>query len=132
MRRSLALLLTTMLALTTACDEDTGDEGGNDTSADDGGEDRAATILGLTGDAANFESDFAANCGIAGCHGPSGNDGNAPALMDRVGALTDEEIVDILLEGVTDGDSGMVMTSQSHLSDQQLANALAYVNANFR
>lgn len=121
-----------MLALTTACDEDSGDEGGGDTSADDGGGDRASTILGLNGDAASFGSLFTANCGIAGCHGPNGNDGAAPALQDRVGPLSDEEIVDILLTGVADGDSGMVMTPQSHLSDQELADALAYVNANFR
>jgi mono/diheme cytochrome c family protein len=95
-------------------------------------EDRQTTILGLEGDAAAGEAVFAANCGTTDCHGPDGSGGvDAPApgppmpLTTLVQAREDDAIVRVMLDGLGN------MTSQADLSDQQLADVLAYVNETF-
>ena len=94
-------------------------------------EDRQTTILGLSGDAAAGEAVFAANCGMETCHGPDGQGGSmAPEpppmpLTVLVGAREDDAIVRVMLDGLGE------MTSQAHLSDQELADVLAYVNETF-
>jgi mono/diheme cytochrome c family protein len=108
----------------TGCDSGGGSSDGS--GGGSGGADRAATILGLTGDAAAGETVFMDNlCSSAACHGPDGTSGTAPALTEQVPAASDEQIVNSLLNGKGD------MTPQSALSDQELADVLAYVNANF-
>ena len=36
----------------------------------------------------------------AGCHGPDGNSGSAPALVTGVPLLSDQDLMDILMNGV--------------------------------
>jgi mono/diheme cytochrome c family protein len=130
MRKSLALVCTFALALSFACDSGGGDgdsDGGTD--AADGG-DRAATILGLSGDMASGGTVFTANCGLAACHGADGLGTDSPAaasLAEVVPNKTDAEVVDDMLNGV----NTPAMPPQTHLSDQELADVLAYVTGTF-
>ncbi len=131
--RILASLSTVLLGaalLCTGCDSDedettsTGDSTGDSTGGSGG--DRAATILGLSPDPAAGAMVFSGTCGIASCHGPDGNSGPvAMPLSSRVPALTDEAIVGVLLNG----QGGM--PSQAALSDQELADVVAYLNETF-
>ncbi len=82
------------------------------------------TILGLTGDATAGEMVFSDNaCSVVGCHGPDGTVDNP--LGPLVMAASDEQIVDTFLNGKGS------MPAQSSLSDQELADVLAWLNANF-
>lgn len=123
LRKMPALLFAGALALATGCDGDEEDTGGGGT----GGEDRAATILGLEGDAASGETLFASSgCNIMSCHGADGLSGAAmPPLSSSVAAASDEQIVTTFLEGKG------TMPAHSNLSDQQLADLLAYVTETF-
>lgn len=93
--------------------------------------DRETKILELEGNASAGEAVFSANCGTTDCHGPDGQGGvdapdPAPMPLDvLVGAREDLAIVRVMLNGLGN------MTPQSHLSDQQLADVLAYVNETF-
>jgi|GEM_PF-1245817 len=124
LRKIPALLLAGSLALATGCD-DGGDDGGGDGGS--GGDDRAATILGLTGDAAAGGQLFAGgSCATDACHGADGISGSAmPSLEMSVPDTDDATIVDSLLNGKGG------MPSQASLSDQQLADVLAYVSDTF-
>jgi cytochrome c551 len=113
--------LTTVLALG-ACDDDEDDGGGSGT---DGG-DRTAAILGLDGNASAGQSVFANNlCSNAICHGTDGTNGDAPSLAEQVAAGSDQQLVTSLLNGKGD------MPTQGALSDQELADVLAWLNETF-
>ncbi len=119
-----ALFLAGSLVLASACDDGRSDE---DTGGESGGQDRAATILGLTGDAAAGQAIFSArDCSSAGCHGTDGLSGSAtPSLDVSVPASTDPQIVNTFLNGKGG------MPAQASLSDQELADLLAYVSDTF-
>ncbi|MCR9162197.1 MAG: c-type cytochrome [Nannocystaceae bacterium] len=123
LRKMPALLFAGSLAFAAGCDgeEDDGGAGGTD------GEDRAATILSLEGDASAGAMVFSAGaCATAGCHGPDGVSGMAsPSLDASVPSATDTQIVNSLLNGKGS------MPAQSNLSDQELADVLAYVTDTF-
>ncbi len=123
LRKMPALLLVGALALT-GCDDGDGDDGDGGGT---GGDDRAATILGLEGDASAGMNTFGANtCGVDACHGADGVSGMAmPTLETSVAASTDEQIVNTFLNGKGS------MPAQSSLSDQELADLLAYVTDTF-
>ena len=112
---SLALIL---CAGTLACDG--GDDGGG------GACDRSSGILGLSADEANGATVFANTCGNSGCHGADGISGSAPSLATAVPAETSDGLACILLAG--EGS----MPAQDHLSDQDLADVIAYVEATFQ
>lgn len=117
-----ALFLAGSLALATGCDGG-GEDGGDGGS---GGDDRASVILGLDGDAAAGANVFStAGCNIEACHGADGETGSAPSLSSLVSAAMDDRLVDSLLNGRGS------MPAQSSLSDQQLADVLAYLNEDF-
>lgn len=102
------------MTTTLACDSG-GDEGGDDNSA----------IKDLTGDPAAGQTVFTSGqCATAGCHGADGNSGSAPALRDVVGSRTDDQIIDAVLDGKG------AMPPQD-LTDQQMADVLAWMRANF-
>lgn len=124
LRKMPALLFAGALALATGCDGDD-DDGGADGGT--GGEDRAATILGLSGDAASGQSLFSAGaCATPACHGADGVSGSAtPSLGDSIPMTSDEQIVNTLLNGKGS------MPPQSNMSDQELADLLAYVSDTF-
>ena len=113
---SLAVVL---CAGTLACDGGDGDEGG-------GACDRSSTILGLGTDEANGATVFANTCGSSGCHGADGISGSAPSLATEIPEHNSDELACILLAG--EGS----MPSQAHLSDQDLADVIAYVEATFQ
>lgn len=112
------LILTLPLVLTSvACDSDDGD-------GDGGGDDNGA-ILDLTGDAAAGQTVFTSGmCSTAACHGTDGNSGQAPALNGVVSGRTDDQIIDSVLDGKG------AMPPQD-LTDQQMANVLAWLRQNF-
>ncbi len=124
LRKMPALFLAGSLALATGCDDggDDGDGGGGT-----GGDDRAATILGLTGDASSGEQLFGSSgCANMACHGADGTSGSAmPSLDTSVPNTDDATIVDTFLNGKGS------MPAQAGLSDQQLADLLAYVSDTF-
>lgn len=125
LRRMPALFLAGSLVLAIGCDDDGGDEG--DTGAGSGGEDRAASILGLEGDAATGATLFTSSgCSNDSCHGADGVSGPAsPSLDTSVLASDDAQIVNTFLNGKGG------MPAQSSLDDQQLADLLAYVSDTF-
>jgi mono/diheme cytochrome c family protein len=95
--------------------------------------DRTTTILGLEGDAMAGGTVFSATCATSDCHGPDGAGGpDAPApgppqpLDMLVPARTDEAIVNVMLDGL-----GNMKPLAGVLEDQQMADVLAYVNAEF-
>ncbi len=118
-----ALFLAGSLALAFGCDG--GDE--DDTGGGTGGDDRAATILALNGDAASGATLFTSRgCSIDTCHGADGLSGMAmPSLDTSVMASEDAQIVNTFLNGKGG------MPPQSSLSDQELADLLAYVSDTF-
>jgi hypothetical protein len=86
---------------------------------------RVTTILGLTGDETAGAAVFMNSCGLSACHGPDGNSGMGVSLSEHIPEHPPEELTCILLLG--EG----TMPSQGSLSDQNLADVLAYVQATF-
>lgn len=78
---------------------------------------RSDIILGLTGDAAAGEATYAADC--AACHGADGQSGSANKDIREGG----EDLVEEVLSG---NDEGMPAFDEQ-LSDQEIADLLAYV-----
>ena len=114
--RGLHFILTPFLLAPLACDSDSGDGGAGGRNGD---------ILALTGDAAAGETVFNSNaCSSESCHGADGNSGSAPALMTVVSGLSDDAAIDSVL----DGKGGMPPQA---LEDQQMADVLAWMRANF-
>ncbi len=123
LRKMPALLFAGSLVLATGCDGEEDDGGGGGT----GGDDRTATILGLEGDAAAGGMVFSSGaCATPACHGPDGTSGMAsPTLDTSIPSASDMQIVNSLLNGKGS------MPAQSNLTDQQLADVLAYVTDTF-
>lgn len=71
---------------------------------------------------------FTANCGVTACHGADGNTPGSTStarLSMVVPLLEDATIVETIIFGTG------AMPAQSTLSDQQVADVLAYVTATF-
>ena len=120
-----SFILLGVLAAAGACD-DGGEEESETSAGETGSGDRKANILMLDGTASAGMAVFSSEtCATEACHGADGNSGMAENLSERVPALSDDQIVDVLLEG-----SG-TMPPQTHLSDQQLADVLAWLNETF-
>jgi mono/diheme cytochrome c family protein len=110
-------LLAFTLAFTVACgDKDTGTGG-------DSGASEVDAILALTGDATAGATTFGNVC--AGCHGADGASGYAANLVEEIPSKDDAFIVNIIING-----DGGGMPAQD-LSDQEVADVLAYVRATF-
>lgn len=125
LRRFSTLFLTAALGVAGGCD-DGGDDGG-DSGGGTGGEDRAAAILAIEGDAAAGQMVFQGNsCSVDACHGADGVSGmSMPSLDVSVPNASDAQIVTTFLNGKGS------MPPQAQLSDQQLADVLAYVSNTF-
>ncbi|MCB9763396.1 MAG: cytochrome c [Alphaproteobacteria bacterium] len=95
---------------------------GDKDTADDSGDAEINAVLALSGDSTSGESIYSAQC--ASCHGASGEGGVGPALSDEVPEHGDAE----LLEYIIYGEDTMPAFGQS-LSDQEIADVLAYLNA---
>ena len=103
------LIAATLLAFTPACSE----EENPDTE----------TILTLTGNADDGQSIYDAKC--ASCHQADGT-GNAsldyPSLVEHVPHEEQSEMVTLILDG-----EGNMPSFRSQLSDQEVADVLAYI-----
>ena len=86
---------------------------------------RASDIAALTADQTTGAAVFAQTCGSAGCHGADGVAGSAPNLDDEIPEFDSESLSCLVLGGTGS------MPSQASLSDQELADVLAYVQATF-
>jgi len=96
-----------------------------DSGGDEGGGDDNAAIKALDGDAARGQTVFSSNtCASSGCHGTDGNSGTAPALRDVVGGLSDDQIIDAVLDG-----KGSMPPND--LTDQEMADVLAWLRESF-
>lgn len=84
-------------------------------------EDRVADVLALTPNPGAGQGAFTANC--TSCHPADGSQGVGPALSVAVPQLTDEEIVQVMLDG------SFGMPTFDHLADQELANVLGHLRA---
>jgi len=94
----------------------------------DKGEDTAdpiTEILALSGDASSGEELYPSHC--AACHGADGEGGTAPSMTELIPPLSDEEIVDAIYGGT----SGGMPAYSAQLSEQEIADVLAYLVANF-
>ncbi|MEL6342463.1 MAG: cytochrome c [Myxococcota bacterium] len=101
-----------------------GCDGSGDTSSS--GSDRTAAVLATAGTAAAGAGVYATNC--QSCHMADGSGSIGPALsgpQGKVAALSDAQLIDVILTGT----SGM--PPYGSLSDQQLADLLAYMLENF-
>lgn len=96
--------------LALACGDKDVDSGGSEFSA----------ILALDGDVDSGETLFAGKC--AACHGTDGEGGTGPALADAVPGKSDEQLLDIMLNGT----GSMAAVS---LDDQEAADMLAWLTA---
>lgn len=116
------LAITFAMTLVSGCDD------GGDESGEEGGGSRTDMILGLSGTSAAGQTVFTNNCGVASCHGADGNTpgtSSTKRLSDEIPSLSDKQIVDVVING--EG----TMPPQSALSDQQVADVLAYVQETF-
>jgi mono/diheme cytochrome c family protein len=104
-----------------ACDGDEGGEG----SCNEQESNRVDTILSLGGDETTGADTFTTTCGSSGCHGSDGDSGPGPHLSNEIPEFTVDGLTCLLLTGYDD------MPSQASLSDQQLADVVAYVQGNF-
>ena len=84
-----------------------------------------ATIVALSGDATSGESLYGTHCSSCHMADGTGNPGlNYPSLVEHAPHETDEEIVAIVLEG-----EEAMPAFRSQLSDQEVADVLAYIRA---
>ena len=119
MRLTLLLTLSAALFLP-ACNEEAGDEEGGNTVEPA----RVDAILALPGDTAAGETVFG-RCAAAACHGADGNSGTTGApLRDEVPELSDERLIQIVL-------GGYETMAPQNLSDQEMADVLAYLRETF-
>ncbi len=107
-------LAVTLLAFTPACSEEE-EEGSEhpDTEA----------VLALTGDADNGQSVYEAKC--TSCHHADGTGDAAldyPSLVTEIPGEEEDEIVSLILSGLE-----TMPSFRSQLSDQEVADVLAYV-----
>ncbi|MEL6342773.1 MAG: cytochrome c [Myxococcota bacterium] len=87
------------------------------------GENRVPDILALTGDVTSGAALYITNC--ANCHGRNGEGGIGPEMTAAVQPLDDETLVDSVLYGIG------TMPDHEYLSDQEMADILAYVRDAF-
>src|SRR5262245_36588770 len=81
----------------------------------------------LVGDPVNGEKVFQSTCAQVQCHGPDGSGAKSSAadLHDQVPGKTDDEIASIITNGFAS------MPPQGQLSDQDIADVIAYLRQEF-
>jgi mono/diheme cytochrome c family protein len=82
---------------------------------------RVDDILSLDGDAVAGADVYQAEC--SGCHGSDGEGGSGPALDGVYDAYAPAQLVTLILEG----EGGM--PAHDYLSDQEIADLMAHVEA---
>jgi mono/diheme cytochrome c family protein len=86
---------------------------------------RVDDILALPADASAGESVYSSTCGTESCHGSDGSSGAGADLTALVPTLSDSAIGSAIVDGVGS------MPAQDDLSDQQIADVIAYLNETF-
>lgn len=89
---------------------------------------RVNAVLELTGDPTAGAMVFSTVCGTVACHGPDGNTPGTPQTVkfsQRIPEMDDRGIADTVLSGLR------TMPAQSNLTDQQVADVVAYVLETF-
>jgi mono/diheme cytochrome c family protein len=115
-----AIVLMATMTLLPACDG--GGESGDGGSTS--GDSRVDMILSLSPDAAAGAQVFTNTCGASICHGADGNSGSAADLSTVAPSLSDAQLVTTVLDGVGN-------MPPMNLSDQEVADVVAYLNENF-
>lgn len=87
-----------------------------------------AAALSLAGDAEAGAGIYAEGC--ADCHGAAGEGGSGPAIEEDVPVMPDERIVARVMGGY-DSDQPGAMPAQTGLSDQDMADCLAWLREQF-
>lgn len=108
-----------------ACGEEEHEEHEGELSCSDAETMRVDVILALPPDETAGATVFANTCGNAGCHGDNGTNGSGPDLSEEIPELDMDALGCLLLAGVES------MPSQASLSDQELADVIAYVRTTF-
>lgn len=85
----------------------------------EGGGKQTDDILSLTGDAANGEAVFSANCAV--CHGSDATGGSGPNLLNEVAEERGE-----FVETIVGGEDEMPAFGDT-LTDQEIADVLAWL-----
>lgn len=116
------IALLAMLMIGCGGDKDTAGDTSSTATTPTGNTTAAHPALDLTGDSTAGEAVYAANC--SGCHGADATGGIGPDLTEHSGNLSDEEIVLTIAEG--SGNMAAVA-----ISDQEIADVLAWLRANF-
>ena len=89
-------------------------------------QEEARTIAALADSSANGQTVFASSCGIGACHGSDGDSGPAPNLSTIAPGRSDTQLAEIVNCGAGN------MPAQASLSDQQVADVVAYVQETFQ
>ena len=119
MRRVLPFALTGLLALTSLACSSSGGGGGGSNSA-------ATAIAALTGDQTNGKSIYGNQC--ASCHAADGSGGVGSSLIaPPKSSLSAEAMIVSLLDG-----KGNMPSFSSSLTEQQMADVIAYVRGNLK
>lgn len=116
MRTTALLGLTLFLSVLVGCGDD------SSTSA---GTNRVDDIEKLQGNASEGQKRFDSTCGSASCHGPDGKAGPAPDFPQVVPGRSTRDLASVVVNG-----TGR-MPRQSSLSDQDVADVIAYLKATF-
>ena len=115
----IGILIMAMAAFACGDDEDENPTGGGGCASE------TSAIAALDGVSSTGQPIFASTCGNAACHGANGDDGPAPNLS----TVAAGQSVAALVTVVNCGSGNMPALNQ--LSDQDIADVVAYVRATF-
>ena len=91
---------------------------------------RIQTILALPADPADGANEYTQQCVV--CHPANGESSDYPALNVVVPALTDAQLVTVVITGVVDENGVLTMPPyDEYFTNQEIADLVAYMRASF-